>query len=44
MKENISLDKEIIKLKRKGKNIVTPHDPSKGKPWDEPDDEDIDTC
>ena len=38
IKANISLEKDRIKLKGNGKNIITPLDPKEGKPWEEPDD------
>ena len=44
MKENITLDRDRIKLKGKEKKIVIPIDPSEGKPWDETNDEDVDVC
>lgn len=44
MKENISIDKDRIKLMSKGKKITIPFDTRKGKPWDEPYDEDVDIC
>lgn len=40
MKENISLDKDIIKVKGNGKKVIIPLDLREGKPWDEPNDED----
>ena len=38
MKENISLEKDRIKLKGQGKKIIIPLDPKEGKPWEEPND------
>ena len=38
MKANISLDKDIIKLKGQGKKVITPLDPKEGAPWEEPND------
>lgn len=37
MKSNISLEKDIIKLKGKGKKVIIPLDPKEGAPWEEPD-------
>ena len=37
MKENISLEKDRIKLKGQGKKIIIPLDPKEGAPWEEPD-------
>ena len=44
MKENISIDKDKIKLKGKGKKVITKHDPTEAKPWDELGDEYVDVC
>lgn len=44
MTTNISLDKQRINLKGKGKRTVVPLGPSGGKQWDEPDDEDVYVC
>ena len=41
MKANIFLEKDIIKLKGQGKNIIIPLDPKQGKPWEEPDDTEV---
>ena len=38
MKANISLEKDRIKLKGKGKKVIIPLDPKEGAPWEEPDD------
>lgn len=38
MKENISLEKDRIKLKGQGKKIIIPLDPKEGTPWEELDD------
>ena len=38
MKENISLEKERIKMKGQGKKIIIPLDLKEGAPWEEPDD------
>ena len=38
MKSNISLEKDKIKLKGKGKKVIIPLDPKEGAPWEEPDD------
>ena len=38
MRANISLEKDIIKLKGQGKKIITPLDPKEGAPWEEPND------
>ena len=35
MKANISLEKDIIKLKGQGKKIIIPLDPKEGSPWEE---------
>ena len=35
MKANISLEKDRIKLKGQGKNIIIPLDHKEGKPWEE---------
>jgi hypothetical protein len=40
MKANISLEKDIIKLKGSGRKIIIPLDPNEGKPWSESLDED----
>jgi hypothetical protein len=40
MKENISLEKDRIKLKGDGRKIIIPLDPKEGKPWTESWDED----
>ena len=40
MKANISLDKDRLKLKGKGKNIIIPLDLRYGRPWEEPNDDD----
>ena len=42
MKASISLDKERIKLKGNGKNVIVPIHPSQGEPWTEPIDEEVD--
>jgi hypothetical protein len=42
MKENISLDKQKIKIKGIWNRFIIPLDPREGKPWDEPDDKDAD--
>lgn len=42
MKESISLEKGRIKIKRKGKRVIIPLDPEKGKAWEEADDDDVD--
>ena len=44
MKTNVSLDKDRIKLKGRGKKIIIPLDPREGKPWDELDDGVEDVC
>ena len=36
MKANISLEKDIIKLKGQGKKVIIPLDPKEGAPWEEP--------
>ena len=38
MKANISLEKDIIKLKGQGKKVIIPLDPKEGAPWEELDD------
>ena len=38
MKANISLEKDRIKLKGQGKDIIIPLDPKEGAPWEEADD------
>ena len=38
MKDNISLEKDRIKLKGQGKKIIISLDPKEGTPWEEPDD------
>lgn len=38
MKANISLEKDKIKLKGQGKNVIFPLDPKEGGLWEEPDD------
>ena len=38
MNESISLEKERIKLKGQGKNIIIPLESKEGKPWEEPND------
>ena len=38
IKVNISLEKDIIKLKGQGKKVIIPLDPKEGAPWEEPDD------
>ena len=42
MKASISLDKERIKLKRNGQQVIVPIHPSQGEPWIEPIDEEVD--
>ena len=42
MKASISLDKERIKLKGNGQNVIVPIHPSQGEPWNEPIDEEVD--
>ena len=36
MKANISLEKDIIKLKGQGKKVIIPLDTKEGEPWEEP--------
>jgi len=40
-KATISLEKDHIKLKGKGKRIIILLSPMEGKPWIEPDDDDV---
>jgi len=40
MKASISLEKEQMKLKGKGKKVIIPLDPTKGKSWSKPNDND----
>ena len=42
MKASISLDKERIKLKGNGQNVIVPIHPSQGEHWTEPIDEELD--
>ena len=42
MKANISLNKDKLKIKGKGKNIIIPLDPREGRPWEEPNNDDVD--
>lgn len=42
LKASISLEKGRIKIKGKGKRVIIPLDPVKGRPWEEPDDDDVD--
>ena len=42
MKASISLEKGRIKIKGKGKRVIIPLDPAKGKAWEEVDDTNID--
>ena len=42
MKVTISLEKDIINLKRQGKRIIIPLNSKDGKPWSEPCDEEVD--
>ena len=42
MKENISLEKDRIKLKGQGKKIIIPLDSKEGKPWEQLDDTEAD--
>jgi len=42
MKASISLEKGRIKIKGKGKRVIIPLDPVKGKAWEEADDDDVD--
>jgi len=42
MKASISLEKGRIKIKGKGKRVIIPLDPVKGRAWEEPDDDDVD--
>ena len=43
MKAIISLDKDSLKIKGKGKNIIIPLDPRYGITWEEPNDDGLDT-
>ena len=36
MKANISLEKDIIKLKGQGQKVIIPLDPKEWAPWEEP--------
>ena len=36
MKSNITLEKDRIKLKGQGKNVIIPLDPKERAPWEEP--------
>ena len=38
MKANISLEKDIIKLKGQGNKVIILLDPKEGAPWEEPND------
>ena len=38
MKANTSLEKDRMKLKGQGENIIIPLDPKGGTPWEEPND------
>lgn len=42
MKASISLEKGRIKIKGKGRRMIIPLDPVKGKYWEEVDDDDVD--
>ena len=42
MKSNISLGKDIIKIKGNKEKVTIPFDPRERRPWDEPSDEDAD--
>ena len=42
MKASISLDKERIKIKGNGQNLIVPIFPSQGEPWTKPIDEEVD--
>lgn len=42
MKASISLEKGRIKINGKGKRVIIPLDPIKGRAWEEVDDDDID--
>ena len=42
MKASISLEKGRIKIKGKGKRVIIPLDPGKGKAWEEADDDNVD--
>ena len=40
MKANISLDKDMLKIKVKGKTVIIPLHPRYGRSWDEPNNDD----
>ena len=40
MRANISLDKDRLKIKGKGKKVIIPLDPNQGWPWEETNDDD----
>ena len=42
MKASISLEKDRIKIKGKGKRVIIPLDPAQGKAWEEVDDTNVD--
>lgn len=42
MKASIFLEKDRIKIKGKGKRVIIPLDPTKGKAWEEANDDDVD--
>ena len=44
MKESISFDKEIIKLKGNGQKVIVPIHPSQGESWTKPIAEEFDVC
>ena len=44
MTTNISLGEYIIKIKARGKKVIIHFDPREGKPWDDPDNRDVDVC
>ena len=42
MRANILFEKDRLKIKGKGKNIIIMLDPKDGQPWEEPNDDDVD--
>lgn len=42
MNANISFNKDKLKIKGKGKKVIIPLDPRYGRPWEQPNDGDID--